>query len=212
MAQVAEADGLTRGRSAGPDNAGLLTIDNALDPALQKKVYDALRNGHWKHGWRSNPKTDQFTFWHRHFAGNVNPDHVKEGGKGDQYDCANELKRQNSLVYEAWQFLQGTALRGHTLVRCYANAFPFGCDGTIHTDSTAQNSFTSVYYPHDEWHPNWGGETVFFNHGQTDITASIYPKPNRLVLFPGTVPHVARGLSRSCTKMRITLMFKTEAG
>jgi SM-20-related protein len=207
---AAEAEGLVRGPTSVAPNTAISTIDDVLDPALQRKIYDALRNGNWKYGWKSNPKTDQFTFWHRHFAGNVNPDHVKQDGKGVQYECADELKRQSPLIHEAWLYLRDTVLQGHDLVRCYANAFPFGCDGTLHTDSVAQNSFTSVYYPHDEWHPNWGGETVFFNRGETDIIASIYPKPNRLLKFPGTVPHVARGLSRCCPKMRVTLMFKTE--
>jgi SM-20-related protein len=54
------------------------------------------------------------------------------------------------------------------------------------------------------------GETVFFNQEETDIIASIYPKPNRLVMFQGTIPHTARGVSRICPVLRITLMFKTE--
>jgi SM-20-related protein len=29
------------------------------------------------------------------------------------------------------------------------------------------------------------------------------------VVFPGLIPHVARGVSRTCPMLRITLMFKT---
>ena len=101
-------------------------------------------------------------------------------------------------------------MKGHTLMRCYANGQPYGSDGSLHTDSASPRSFTSVYYPHGRWSPNWGGETLFFNQEETDIVASIYPKPNRLVIFSGTVPHVARGVSRICPVLRITLMFKTE--
>jgi SM-20-related protein len=50
---------------------------------------------------------------------------------------------------------------------------------------------------------------VFFTQDGSDILASIYPKPNRLIVFPGAIPHVARGISRTCPKLRITLMFKT---
>lgn len=205
-----DADTLVRPTLVKANDPAVATIDDALDPALQKKIYDTLRNGNWKHGWKSDAKTDQFAFWHRHLAGSLVPDHAGQDGKGEQYECADELKRTSPLFHDVWQHLHDRALTGHQLVRCYANAFPFGCDGTIHTDSIAAHSFTSVYYPHDEWNPNWGGETVFFNRGKTDIVASVYPKPNRLVLFPGTIPHVARGLARSCPKMRITLMFKTE--
>ena len=55
-----------------------------------------------------------------------------------------------------------------------------------------------------------GGETVFFNREKTDIIACVYPKPNRLVIFRGNFPHVARGVSRTCPALRIALMFKTE--
>ena len=74
----------------------------------------------------------------------------------------------------------------------------------------ASNSYTTIYYPHAEWHPNWGGETVLFNADRTDITAAIYPRPGRLFTFRGTIPHVGRGVSRACPKLRVTLMFKTE--
>lgn len=204
--------GLARpGPSAAPGQHGLIeTIDDALPQALQQSIYAGLRNGGWTYGWKSNAATDAYAFWHWHFAGTVKPDHHKTDGTAQPYDCAAELERQSPRVYTVWRHLQQHALAGHTLVRCYANAFPYGCDGTLHTDSLSATSFTSVYYPHDEWHPNWGGETVFFNDTSDEIVASIYPRPNRLVCFPGTIPHVARGLTRSCPAMRITLMFKTE--
>jgi SM-20-related protein len=31
-----------------------------------------------------------------------------------------------------------------------------------------------------------------------------------MLMFEGTLPHVARGVSRICPVMRVTLMFKTE--
>jgi SM-20-related protein len=43
----------------------------------------------------------------------------------------------------------------------------------------------------------------------TDIVSAVYPKPNRFVVFSGNIPHVARGVSRTCPKLRITLMYKT---
>ena len=54
------------------------------------------------------------------------------------------------------------------------------------------------------------GETVFFNPNRDEIlAASVYPKPNRLAIFPGTIPHVARPMSSRANDLRITLMFKT---
>ena len=108
-----------------------------------------------------------------------------------------------------WATLSSTILSGHKLTRCYANGYPSGCEGGLHQDSMIATHFTCIYYPHAEWHPNFAGETVFFTQDGSDILASIYPKPNRLIVFPGAIPHVARGISRTCPKLRITLMFKT---
>jgi len=96
------------------------------------------------------------------------------------------------------------------LTRCYANGAPHGSEGSIHTDSVSDQSRTVIYYPHTKWHPNWGGETLFFNKEQTDVVACVYPRPNRLLVFSGTIPHVARSVSRVCPVLRVTLMFKTE--
>ena len=190
---------------------GLVSVaDGVLDAARQRKVFEFLSEPGWQFGWKSDPKADPYAFWNKHFAGSIHPDHLLKDGNGRQYDCAEELQRNAPLVHEMWQHLRQTALSGHMLMRCYANGHTFGSDGSVHTDSLVEHSFTSVYYPHLKWEPNWGGETVLFNQEKSDIVASIYPRPNRLVTFRGTVPHVARGVARVCPVMRITLMFKTE--
>lgn len=185
-------------------------VENALDETRRMKIFEFLNQPGWQFGWKSNPKSDLYAFWHKHFAGSIHPDHFAKEGRGQQYDCAEELQRNAPLICEMWRHLQETALSGHVLLRCYANGHAFGNDGSVHTDSLVERSFTSVYYPHEKWDPNWGGETILFNKEKSDIIASVYPRPNRLVTFRGTIPHVARGVSRVCPVMRITLMFKTE--
>lgn len=180
-------------------------FDGVLSAEQHKAVHEFVSAPGWEYGWKSNPKRDIFSFWHKHYAGSRKHD------DSEQYDCSEELKAA-PVLYDFWQRLADGPLRGHTIVRCYANAYPYGADGTLHADSKARNSFTCVYYPHPQWSPNWGGETVFFNKEETDLIFSAYPKPNRLVVFPGTVPHVARGVSRACPVLRMTLMFKTEYG
>ncbi len=181
---------------------GIAIFDDLLDETNQQRVFAFLRGGGWRFGWRSNAKMDQYVFWHKHFAGHASPSEAP-------YDCADELHKRAPALYQLWSALEKTLLNGHVLHRCYANGLPFGCEGTIHTDSNSTLDHTSIYYPGVEWHPNWGGETVFFNREETDIVAAVYPKPNRFLMFPATTPHVARGVSRLCPQLRITLMFKT---
>jgi len=181
-------------------------FDDMLDRAQHAAVYKFLQRPGWTYGWKSNPHTDVFSFLHKHFAGFL--------GEGDARpknpDCARELEVKAPFIYQLWLKLSDKLLNRHTLVRCYANGYPYGSDGTLHTDSELPNSYTTIYYPHETWQPNWAGETVLFNDERNDILTSVYPKPNRLIVFRGATPHAARGVSRTCPVLRITLMFKTE--
>lgn len=213
MADAAERtirEPITSHRSQQEGRPALSRIDNLLPDDQRNRVYDFVNGSGWKFGWKSRTSTDVYSFWHKHFAGAIHADHPSEKQHERPYDCAEELQRNAPLLHTFWRGLEKTVLKGHTLVRCYANAHTYGSDGSLHTDSVSPRSFTSVYYPHDRWSPNWGGETVFFNQEETDIIFSVYPKPNRLVMFAGTIPHVARGVARICPVLRVTLMFKTE--
>jgi SM-20-related protein len=190
--------------------AHIAVVDDVLPDERRREVNNFLHEGGWRFGWKSDPRKDFFSFWHKHFAGNRNPDNYDMNGAEKQYECAAELHERAAVIYALWNDLAHGVLEGHALVRCYANGAPFGSEGTLHTDSTSPQSYTAIYYPHKKWFPNWGGETVFFNSAKDDIIASIYPRPNRLILFSGIIPHIARGVARSCPNMRITLMFKTE--
>ncbi|OLL31455.1 hypothetical protein BTH42_10940 [Burkholderia sp. SRS-W-2-2016] len=185
--------------------------DEVLDIVDQHAIYSFLDAPGWDFGWKSQSKKDIYSFWHKHFAGyRKSASYSYSSGKWPPPDCSEELKQEAEPIHRFWTLLQSTLLTGHTLVRCYANGMPFGTEGTIHTDSDSPNSYTCIYYPQPVWNPNWAGETVLLDQAQTDIVASIYPKPNRLLFFKGDIPHVARGVSRTCPELRVTLMFKTE--
>jgi SM-20-related protein len=178
--------------------------DNILSEAQRVEVNEYLHSDGWKFGWKSRGKKDTFAFWHRHFAG-----YKLSGGDASAYDCEYELE-PFPVIRKVWHLLAAELPPGHRLIRCYANGSTYGSDGTLHRDTKLENTYTTVYYPHDSWDPDWGGETVFFNQARDDIIASVYPRPNRLVIFDGRIPNVARGVSRLCPALRVTLMFKTD--
>lgn len=188
---------------------GIVVVDDVLPHDEQQEIHRFLTSGNWSYGWRSSHEADAQRFWHRHFAGTVDSSELQADSKQRLADCADELKATAPLLHSFWLRLQKKIFQGHVLSRCYANALPYGTEGGTHTDSPIPGDCTAVYYPHDTWHPDWGGETIIFNLDRSDIIAAVYPKPNRLFVFPGFVNHVARGVSKSCPQMRITLMFKT---
>lgn len=169
----------------------------------RKAIYEYLNRPGWETGWKSNSKRDAYSFLHKHYAG-----HRPAGGQ--TYNCEDELKHNAPCIYDAWLTVRDKIFSGHTLVRCYANGMAYGMDGTIHTDANGPGNYTAVYYPHERWSPNWGGETIFYNLQENGIVGCYYPKPNSAVVFDGRIPHRANGVTRSYAGMRITLMFKTE--
>lgn len=188
---------------------GLIRRDNWLSGPLHRQVLDYLMQPGWQFGWKSDPVLDRFSFWHKHFAGTLATAGYATPAE-QTADCADELAEKAPLLHGLWRRLSEEVLPGHVLVRCYANGLPYGSEGTIHVDAETDTGHTTIYYPHAAWHPNWGGETVFFDAARSDILDCVYPRPNRLVTFAGKIPHAARGVSRLCPVMRLTLMFKTE--
>jgi hypothetical protein len=96
----------------------------------------------------------------------------------------------------------------HALIRCYVNGYTYGTDGYFHTDSSREDETTVVVYINENWDIDWAGETVFAKN-YNEIAETVMPKFNRAVVFPSNVLHCARGVSRKCTSLRRTMMFKT---
>jgi SM-20-related protein len=86
---------------------------------------------------------------------------------------------------------------------------PAGVGGGLHRDSNDPAHLTLIYYPNLAWSPRDAGETLFYDDAEQDVIRAVTPRPNRLVVFRGTIPHVARPISSHAGTDRITLMFKT---
>jgi SM-20-related protein len=178
--------------------------DDVLPTDEQRALLTFLKGPGWAFGAYSDAEPGASRYWYKHFAG------VRRDGREPLDPVAIETELEGApLVAGLWRRLKAGVLAGHRLTRCYANGYPSGTEGGLHRDSNIATHFTCIYYPHLAWKPNFAGETVFFDHQEREIVAAVYPRPNRLVVFPGLMPHVARGVSRTCPDLRVTLMFKT---
>ena len=178
-------------------------IDNFLPQAEQAALWNFLRSPGWAFGAFSDKEGSRY--FYKHFAGYRLDPKAETGALAFE----RELQEASPLLTSIWERLKAGPLKGHALSRCYANGMPSGVEGALHLDSNVDTHLTTIYYPHLSWHPNFGGETVFFDKSGADIVAAVYPRPNRIVMFSGTIPHVARPVSRQGPDLRITLMFKT---
>lgn len=154
----------------------------------------------WQYGWPQGTG-DPYSHWNIDFLG---------AGLDNQDDLEDRLRAREDAqpIVHVWERLRAGPLHGHRLVRCYANAHTFGVEGYVHTDSKRPDNYTSVVYLNPVWKREWAGELVFFDNAG-DVFHAVSPKSGRVVVFPGSVPHAARAVSRICPAVRINLAFKT---
>lgn len=92
-----------------------------------------------------------------------------------------------------------------TEVKAYAT--PYGDLPTYHQDSELGPTLTAVLYCHQEWRADWGGELIIAN-SKGEPRIAIAPKPGRIVIFRGDLPHKAGSPSRLACVPRNALVFR----
>jgi SM-20-related protein len=147
-----------------------------------------------EHGAKSNKHTDP----HGHWSWKPFTDSTH-----NLSDIAGEIM-QHAALYDTWKVVS-EKLPGMKLVRCYVNGYGYGDDGYFHTDSDRDGDVTVIIYICQEWNRDWAGETVTVHNS---ILTAFIPVPNRCLMIASATPHAARAVSRRCTLLRRTLMFK----
>jgi SM-20-related protein len=127
--------------------------------------------------------------------------------------CEMDLRVLKGLpLYRATMLAMAAAIpdRPFRAYRSYTNFASFGDVLLIHTDSLAgSDEYTALWYLANEWDADWGGETLFYDD-QRDARFVVTPKPGRLVLFHGSIPHAGRPPSRHCHVARYSFAIKLE--
>lgn len=163
------------------------------------------------YGWKSNvSKSYDMGHW------NIRISEQKE--KNGRVDIArtDPLFLEQNFVSAAWKQIQ-SVIGPRNLVRCYINGYTYGTDSYAHYDEHALYekcakylgaSETILIYLNEDWHHDYGGETVFFDENK-EIKTSILPKFGRAVIFDSAILHAARPVTRMYGGMRKVLVFKT---
>lgn len=183
---------------ARPDE--IVVVDSLFPPRLRARLAGFIEKPIWRYGHRSNGQRDRFPFWSASIA----------DAKDPLGDCSDELQKTSyAEVREAVDVVASEMLAGYRLNRVYANAHTYGADGYPHTDSGRQpGTLTCVIYIHPVWRREWGGELIFFDRAGVEIVKAVSPKAGRAVIFSGHILHCARGVSRECNELRVSLVVK----
>jgi hypothetical protein len=120
---------------------------------------------------------------------------------------ATELPVYQPTLAAAAEFSSETAYK---IYRCYCNYAAYGDMLFTHTDCPpGAGELTALWFIAPEWNVEWGGETLFFDSSM-DAQVAVSPRPGRLVLFDGSLPHVGRPPNRICFASRFTLAYKLQ--
>ena len=77
---------------------------------------------------------------------------------------------------------------------------------TVHQDCTCDNGISFVYYVNKNWQESWGGPTRI-QMGEEWV--EVYPKPGRICLFKGNIPHHGMPPNETYKGLRASLVYKT---
>lgn len=93
------------------------------------------------------------------------------------------------------------------LFRSYINMSHYGDLEYPHRDCAVKGTdVTVLYYVNLKWDYQWGGETMFYEGGDTRL--AVLPKSGRFLIFPGSIEHIGSVPSRACNESRFSLAMK----
>lgn len=171
----------------------IAVFDDLVEAAAVQRLAASLEQSGFIKSEVARPETRQF----KHWAVNI-----------------PEAQTQQLPIYaptmEAVAVFAGGEGR-YRMYRSYCNFAAYGDMLFIHTDAQpGSRELTVLWFIAPEWNPEWGGETLFFNTA-LDAEYVVSPRPGRLVVFDGAIPHVGRPPNRICFAPRYTFAMKFEA-
>ena len=182
-----------------------MIIDDFIDEELNADIQLFFGNVEWKYGELSikTMMKDALPHWSKYFYMDPTTNGVLIDNVVFEDHCIQQIYEKIKM-----HILESRPDMEAKILRCYANGHTYGNDANIHTDDFRDDTLTYIFYPLKTWNVDWGGETIIWDRTNREIVKSVIPKSNRMLLFPSKLWHGARPISRYCSILRITLMFK----
>ena len=153
--------------------------DEFFPRELQEEILNKLMEPHW----HLKGGSEHNTFWH--------------------YDDLEKQEYFSEFLYE--KICTKLDKKFSKIGRIYANGQTACQGGTPHQDLDGDVTF--LYYPSLFWEHDMEGHLMFLDH-KSEGDRIITHKPNRGILFPGSLWHYAAAPSRYFVGLRISLAYK----
>jgi SM-20-related protein len=165
-------------------------IDHVFEKKLLDPLYSHFKN--LKYDFKDSDRPD--TRYVKHLVHNF---------KSQEWKKNNSLP--NKIATIARDFLIKQKIHVGSIQRIYANFNLYGDFQFSHTDG---DEWTALFFLNSEWKEDWGGEFILYDETMDGLGYSIQPKPGRLVIFDGMIPHRGGVPSKLCYDPRISLAVK----
>lgn len=185
------------------DLAALVRVidDVPLPQALRGELQRLTQEPVWANNWT----TENYAYknWGALFMGDSDATQLK--------NCEAEMyrERRTYLLGKFWTIIKEQYLPEHELLRYWALGFTQGMDGHVHIDGKETDYYTTLLYIHPQWQAHWGGELLYYSFDESDIIKVVEPKPLRVVISPGHIPHRISPPHRDTDVMRGVLGFRS---
>lgn len=166
--------------------------DDLVDHSVIEQIAAALDRNAFTRSEVARPDTSDYRHWAR--------------------DITVESTRKLPIYQATMDALGSFEREGESfrLYRSYCNYAAYGDMLFIHTDSQpGDRELTALWFIAPRWEPEWGGETLFYN-SDLDAEFVVSPRPGRVVIFDGAIPHAGRPPNRICFAARYTYAMKFE--
>src|SRR5208282_3852027 len=179
----------------------ILVLDDFLPTDAYENLKRLVSNEPMANWSRFNTGTDRVGQWIRNFTPTE---------RHNLADVSYLLEETTGLyaLHLVWKILREAYLSDSVLIRCYLKGYTCGSRGYFSAASRGGDGYTALLYVNDIWEPDWGGETALLDE-RNEIVKSVFPKRNRVVIFPANLRHAGRSVSRKCTVLRRALIFNT---
>lgn len=161
------------------------TFDNIFPTAYQEWLYLFATNSKYIIGSQDGPATLD------------RRNHIYVHSEWDQQDLVNSQFPEYLNQSPVKEFIGE-----RQVVRATVN---LSVPSDTNFSHTHLDQLVGVYYLNLDWKPEWAGETLFYNNDMSDVINTTMYKPNRFVLFDGSIPHTIRPQAFSAPHYRLTL-------
>ena len=169
------------------NNKDIFIYDDVFEAHQIQKMYSYIINSKYMLNVNDDPYHEYKTKFSTTFGCMLTKEEIPEFG---------------ILNYMPQNIKNGFNLSLETNDRCIINNITALDTHYPHDDTGKNTKWSLLYYANLKWDLEWGADTLFLTDDKKDISQISQCKPNRVVLFDATIPHLIRPSTMAATHHR----------